>query len=86
MPPDGVAAHATWYPAFATIVTPAMVPDATVVSVPLTRRLSTTAMLIIMMAAPNTVLTPGIETGSRKGRDVTAQISRRPCSPTPSIN
>ncbi|MNF14630.1 hypothetical protein D3C80_2169250 [compost metagenome] len=44
------------------------------------------ARLTRMIAAPNTVLTPGIETGMRKGREAMAQMSNRPCSPIASIN
>ncbi|MCY1314492.1 hypothetical protein D9M70_651470 [compost metagenome] len=36
---------------------------------------------IRMIAAPKTVLTPGIDTGSRNGSVRSAQSSRNPCSP-----
>lgn len=39
------------------------------------------AMAMRIMPRPKTVLTPGIETGTRKGRLRKATISSKPCSP-----
>ena len=44
-------------------------------------RLSVTPTPIRMIASPNTVLTPGIDTGSRKGRVRKTHTSSIPCSP-----
>ncbi len=38
------------------------------------------------IAAPKTVLTPGIETGMRNGRQAMAHINNSPCSPIASIS
>ena len=44
---------------------------------------SVTAMPISTMPAPNTVDTPGIDTGNRKGRDNRPHSSSKPFSPIP---